>query len=273
MEVATFIASFIEEGRKNMIELLTKVRKMNWVLQESSTGAFSFNDLCEILSEIMAANVYILSRNGKVLGVRYEEEPTRTAIVEEDGIKKFPESANEALMAVDETTANLSNAESSKLLQFEHDDSEKYFTIVPILGGKQRWGTLLLSRRTPEFTAQELVLAEYGATVVGLEIIRQKSIEKEEEERERNVVQMAIGTLSYSEVEAVRQIFAELNGTEGLLVASRIADRFGITRSVIVNALRKLESAGVIETRSLGMKGTHIKVLNAKFNEELAKLK
>lgn len=67
--------------------------------------------------------------------------------------------------------------------------------------------------------------------------------------------------------------FEELNGNEGLLVASKIADRVGITRSVIVNALRKLESAGVIESRSLGMKGTYIKVLNDKFLVELEKLK
>lgn len=33
------------------------------------------------------------------------------------------------------------------------------------------------------------------------------------------------------------------------------ADRIEITRSVIVNALRKLESAGIIESRSLGRKG------------------
>ncbi|EFR90969.1 GTP-sensing transcriptional pleiotropic repressor CodY, partial [Listeria innocua FSL S4-378] len=45
------------------------------------------------------------------------------------------------------------------------------------------------------------------------------------------------------------------------------------TRSVIVNALRKLESAGVIDSRSLGMKGTFIRVLNDKFLVELEKLK
>ena len=86
------------------------------------------------------------------------------------------------------------------------------------------------------------------------------------------MVQMAIGTLSYSEIEAVQQIFAELDGDEGLLVASTIADRSGITRSVIVNALRKLESAGVVESRSLGMKGTRIKITNSKFKEELNKM-
>ncbi|MNF13123.1 GTP-sensing transcriptional pleiotropic repressor CodY [compost metagenome] len=74
-------------------------------------------------------------------------------------------------------------------------------------------------------------------------------------------------------MEAVEHIFEELDGKEGLLVASKIADRVGITRSVIVNALRKLESAGVIETRSLGMKGTYIKILNQQLLQELDKNK
>ena len=52
-------------------------------------------------------------------------------------------------------------------------------------------------------------------------------------------------------------------------MASKIADKAGITRSVIVNALRKFESAGVIESRSSGMKGTSIKVLNDCVFEEL----
>ena len=57
------------------------------------------------------------------------------------------------------------------------------------------------------------------------------------------------------------------------MIASKIADKVGITRSVIVNALRKLESAGIIESRSLGMKGTYIKVLNVYLLEELCKYK
>ena len=67
----------------------------------------------------------------------------------------------------------------------------------------------------------------------------------EEEARKRAAVQIALGTLSYSEMDAVQHIFEQLEGEEGLLVASKIADRVGITRSVIVNALRKFESAGV----------------------------
>ena len=82
-----------------------------------------------------------------------------------------------------------------------------------------------------------------------------------------------ISTLSFSELEAIIHIFDELNGMEGILVASKIADRVGITRSVIVNALRKFESAGVIESRSSGMKGTYIKVVNDYVFKELDKIK
>ena len=139
------------------------------------------------------------------------------------------------------------------------------------MSGGQRLGTLVATRYLPRFSAEDVIMGEYGATIIGLEILRKKTMEQEEELRKTAVVQMAIATLSYSEIEAVRQIFKELKGTEGLLVASKIADRSGITRSVIVNALRKLESASVIETRSLGMKGTHIKILNDKFKNELEK--
>jgi transcriptional pleiotropic repressor len=91
--------------------------------------------------------------------------------------------------------------------------------------------------------------------------------------RGRSVVRSAISTLSQSELEAIYNIFRQLGGMhEGILVASKIADSIGITRSVIVNALRKFESAGVIESRSSGMKGTYIKVLNDAVFDELKKL-
>ena len=90
----------------------------------------------------------------------------------------------------------------------------------------------------------------------------------------------SVGLFQNAEPDEIKRVFEagimaliQLHGKEGLLVASKIADRVGITRSVIVNALRKLESAGVIESRSLGMKGTYIKVLNEKLLTELEKLK
>ena len=119
---------------------------------------------------------------------------------------------------------------------------------------------------------RDLVLSEYLATLVGIEILHERTKNIEERARERLVVQMAMRALSYSEVESVKHIIIELGSYEGVVIASKVADRFGVTRSVIVNALRKLESAGIIESRSLGMKGTFIKVLSPLFVEELGVL-
>lgn len=95
----------------------------------------------------------------------------------------------------------------------------------------------------------------------------------EENARQRSVVSLAFDTLSYSELLAVEHIFSELGGKDGLLIASKIADKENITRSVIVNALRKLESAGVVEVRSLGMKGTYIGILNDYLMDELERVR
>ena len=104
-------------------------------------------------------------------------------------------------------------------------------------------------------------------------MLRSVNEESAEEQRKEQVVQAAMGTLSFTEMEAMVHVFEELKGTEGILVASKIADRVGITRSVIVNALRKLESAGVIESRSSGMRGTYIKVVNDVIYDEIATIK
>ncbi|MBU5482770.1 GTP-sensing pleiotropic transcriptional regulator CodY [Clostridium sp. MSJ-11] len=258
-----------------MSSLLTKTRKLNKILQKSGTEPVVFDDICKLLSDVLNCNIYILSKKGKILGydlsTGFECNVVKDRVVEE---MRFPDFYNNKLLNVHETLSNLTN--NGKCVFEEHGEcaiENKNTTIVPINGNRERLGTLLLARFDDLFTDDDLILAEYSATIIGMEILRAKQDEIEEEARKKAVVQLAIGTLSYSELEAVEHIFNELDGTEGLLVASKIADKVGITRSVIVNALRKFESAGVIESRSLGMKGTHIKILNEKLLEELKKIK
>ncbi|MBP2072915.1 MAG: transcriptional pleiotropic repressor [Thermoanaerobacterium sp.] len=248
--------------------LLEKIRKVNKVLQKTGVQPVDFNELSEILKDVINCDVFIVSRRGKLLGRNLNKY---SGELDESIIKsmQLPEDYNDELLKVSETSVNLTKESKAKLIK----DDNLFETIVPVFGGGNRLGTLMLLRYGDKFTDDDIILAEYGATVIGLEILRSKNDEMEEDERKRTVVQMALATLSYSELEAVMHIFEELGGNEGLLVASKIADKVGITRSVIVNALRKFESAGVIESRSLGMKGTHIKILNDKLIEELKKLK
>lgn len=253
------------------MSLLNKTRKLNKILQKSGTEPVVFDDICEILSEELHSDVYVVSRRGKILGHKFTYPFTTkdeySSILEE---MKYSDDYNDTLLKIGETLVNLSADERYVLnIEKEYEGKEKITTIVPINGNRERLGTLILVSLEGEYTDEDIVLAEYSATIIGLEILRSKQLESEEDQRKNDVVDLAIQTLSYSEKEAVNHIFRELDGDEGLLVASRIADKVGITRSVIVNALRKLESAGVIKSRSLGMKGTRITILNDKLLEKL----
>lgn len=257
------------------MNLLEKTRKINSMLQAAAGKPVNFKDMAETLSEVIECNTFVVSRKGKLLGFAINqqiENERMKGMLEE---RQFPIEYTQNLSNITETSANMDvNSEHTIFPVEERELFENALTtIVPIIGGGERLGTLLLGRLNDQFQDDDLILGEYGATVVGMEILREKGDRIEEEARSKAVVQMAISSLSYSELEAIEHIFEELDGNEGLLVASKIADRVGITRSVIVNALRKLESAGVIESRSLGMKGTYIKVLNTKFLAELEQLK
>ncbi|WP_048602503.1 GTP-sensing pleiotropic transcriptional regulator CodY [Rubeoparvulum massiliense] len=257
------------------MDLLAKTRRINGLLQKSAGHAVNFFEMSEVLRDVIDANIFVVSRRGKLLGFAIAQDIENSRLKQMYEERRFPEEYASNLLKVEVTSANI--GVDNSLTAFPVEMKEVFrnglTTIVPINGGGDRLGTLILARVNKEFNDDDFILAEYGATVVGMEILRERSEEIEEEARSKAVVQMAISSLSYSELEAVEHIFEELAGKEGLLVASKIADRVGITRSVIVNALRKLESAGVIESRSLGMKGTYIKVLNEKLLPELDKLK
>jgi transcriptional pleiotropic repressor len=252
--------------------LLEKIQRFNRLLQKSAANGVDFMELAKLLSDMVDSNVYVVSKTGKILGfglAEYELTLEWNQIMTVD--QRFPGNFNESLLKINETQKNIENKEAFYVFSAEENEvfKRKNLTIVPIVGGGARLGTLVLARLNKKFTDEDLILAEYGATVVGMEIIRAEQEEIHEKARQRAMVMMALESLSFSEQEAIQHIFKELEGSEGLLVASKIADRVGITRSVIVNAIRKLESAGVIESRSLGMKGTYIKVLNPLFLEQL----
>lgn len=99
--------------------------------------------------------------------------------------------------------------------------------------------------------------------MVSLEMLRSVNEEMQKQNRKEQMALSAVKSLSVLEMEAMRTVLFRLgSSSSGILVTSRIADDTGITRSVIVNALKKMESAGVIECKSAGMKGTNIRVLN-----------
>ena len=253
------------------VQLLDKTRKIGKLLHNNNSSKVVFNDICEVLTEILTSNVLVISKKGKVLGASINPgtDEIRDLITTEVG-EYIDDMLNERLLGILSTKENV----NLQTLGFEELGIENFSAIItPIDIAGERLGTIFFYRDNRSYDIDDIILCEYGTTVVGLEMMRSVNEENAEEERKIAIVKSAISTLSFSELEAIVHIFEELDGDEGILVASRIADRVGITRSVIVNALRKFESAGVIESRSSGMKGTYIKVVNDVIFDELERMK
>ena len=253
------------------VKLLDKTRKINKLLHNNNSTKVVFNDICEVLVETLSSNILVISRKGKVLGVglcKGVEEITEL-IVDKVGGYVDP-LLNDRFLSVLSTKENV-NLETLGFLGSNIKDYDAIISPIDIAG--ERLGTLFMYRNGQTYDIDDIIVSEYGTTVVGLEMMRSVNEENQEEARKVQVVKSAFNTLSFSEMEAIEHIFEELDGNEGILVASKIADRVGITRSVIVNALRKFESAGIIESRSSGMRGTYIKVLNDVIFDELKKMK
>ena len=253
------------------VQLLDKTRKINKLLHNNNSTKVVVNDICEVLVETLSSNILVISRKGKVLGVglcKGVEEITEL-IVDKVGGYVDP-LLNDRFLSVLSTKENV-NLETLGFLGSNIKDYDAIISPIDIAG--ERLGTLFMYRNGQTYDIDDIIVSEYGTTVVGLEMMRSVNEENQEEARKVQVVKSAFNTLSFSEMEAIEHIFEELDGNEGILVASKIADRVGITRSVIVNALRKFESAGIIESRSSGMRGTYIKVLNDVIFDELKKMK
>lgn len=252
------------------VQLLDKTRKINQLLHNNNSHKVIFNDICRVLSEILESDILVISKKGKVLGIQNRSDISEITELIVPKVGDFIDSLlNERLLGVLSTKENVNLA----TLGFEIEDLERYRAIIsPIDIAGERLGTVFMYKEDEQYTIDDIILSEYGTTVVGLEMMRSVNEENAEENRKLAIVHSAISTLSASESEAIYHVFEELSGMQGILVASKIADRVGITRSVIVNALRKFESAGVIETRSSGMKGTNIRVLNEFVFDEVKKL-
>lgn len=260
----------------NMVTLLEKTRQINRLLQAQDKAVKSdlpYNVTACRLGEIIDCNAYIIDEQGNVLGyfTRYDSNNERVNRYLSE--RKLPEKYVRQVDYLFETSANISVDEQLTIYPVELREKfpKGLTTIVPIFVSSERLGSFILSREVREFVDEDLILAEMASTVVGIQLLNNKTQALEDSVRKETAVNMAIDTLSFSELKAVDAILNALEGDEGRLTASVVADEIGITRSVIVNAIRKLESAGIIEARSLGMKGTYLKVINKGIYEKINK--
>ncbi len=201
------------------VQLLDKTRKINKLLHNNDSHKVVFNDICEVLSEILGSNILVISKKGKVLGISTWSGVDEIKELIEDNVGGFVDGMfNERLLNVLSTKENVNLA----TLGFTEENVKKFQAIItPIDIAGERLGTLFIYKSDDQYDIDDIILSEYGTTVVGLEMMRSVNEENAEENRKVQIVKSAIGTLSFSELEAISHIFEELEGNEGILVQSQ----------------------------------------------------
>ena len=245
---------------------LEEVRQLR-ALVEKKGATEGLEKATRSIGEILKSNVYVVENDGSIIAPYCGEGDDCT--VQKEVLELNPQ-FQQRLAFIFQPAIDLP-LETCLFKEGDCYTNNVRMTIYPLQVNGERLGNLLLTKRETPFTEDELFLVETAAIVVAVLLNGITSGKHDADQQLKANVKIALDSLSYSELEAIANVFNELGGDEGFLVASRIADRIGITRSVIVNAMRKLESAGVVESRSLGMKGTYMKVNNPYFLAELKK--
>ena len=207
------------------VQLLDKTRKINKLLHNNHSARVDFNDMCNVLSSILESNILVISKKGKVLGTGYYAGVEVINELVYDKVGGFvDEMLNERLLSVLSTKENV----NLSTLGFTIENVKKFQALIaPVEIAGERLGTLFMYKSDSSYEIDDIILSEYGTTVVGLEMMRSVNEENAEEVRKKKIVRSAIDTLSTSELDAIKNIFKELNGNEGTLVASKIADNVG----------------------------------------------
>lgn len=231
-------------------------------LVESQGTGLNFQRFAEALRRALdGAGVYVADRSGRLLGAA---SPLRAeAAASADPWAESGHLPDSVAVSAARLSAPAWGGEARAIA------GAQAFAVIPLAGAGRRTGTLLVVAPPQPPDSRTRVLARLAAALAGLVLAEVRAIEEDRLLNERQRARSAVRSLTYTELTAVQQLFGQLEGDEGILVTSRIADQAGITRSVLVNALRKLASGGVIESRSLGARGTYLRLLNRELRPEL----
>jgi transcriptional pleiotropic repressor len=246
-------------------QLLEQIRRLNGAFLRPDQQAPTMAAGIKAISEETGSSALVMDESGLLLSSFPDKDKLDQSLerlTEKETVQKTP-----GLMKLLEGRKSTFNEPCPAELEGEKKEpagknKEALCSVVPITGGGRRLATLLLYHPSGKLDFGHQVLAEIGGALVGMVLLQATADQEDQEARNRELAEGAFESLSYSEVEAIREILKNIKNNESVVIASKIADSLGITRSVIVNALRKFESAGIIESRSLGMKGTFIRVKN-----------
>ena len=125
--------------------LLSRIRELNRMLSESTTGYVAFDELCDSIGEMLESEVLVMSKRGKILAARSSEADT-LVIKDESGAEVLRPEINSRLLKITSTKENVTVDEITEIIGDDYNKYEYYHIIVPVIFGGNRVATVVLLR-------------------------------------------------------------------------------------------------------------------------------
>lgn len=256
--------------------LLDKIKNLNTVFRESSTMEIPVDDLCKRLSSVLSANIYLFEPDGRIFS--YATSDKFFCEYNEDSLKAnfLPREYQNMFKQGNDTRFNMyeeiptCTCEGVKECIFNN----RYYCMMPVFYNYQKKAGILLIRYGDAFSNDEEVLCEYTSAIVSLDLMRAEQERIRQQSLQMARAQLAADALSFSELVAANAALSTLpqDSQEGIVMLNTVSSQIYVTHSTVSGALKKLETAGVIKTKSMGVKGKLIRVTNPYLVEEIARV-
>lgn len=236
-------------------EMLKKVREL--ILYYHQCGeTINFSDIGELAQRILDASVHILNRDGGIfdMGSHADICGLSDPHVVSRLIHRFNSLKETEIIPAENSLCPFNEGKCT----FEH----RLHVISPLFYGGKHVGTLIYTKDTESCDQLDIALAELIAMLAAQTLYTDTLNSEKIIMRQKSQLRQARQSLSYTEQKAAAAIIHAAMAEDGVINVSKISAQEGITRSVVAGAIRKLESAGIIAVRSLGMKGSYVSVAN-----------
>lgn len=256
-----------------MVNIINKIKQLNTVFQHSITSSMPLNELCHQLSNIINSNIYLFYPSGQIfsysIAYTFQCPHTKASLKDLNLPNVFLDIFHKNMVAHYNvfTEKPICTCEGIDNCIF----SDRYHSMVPIMLNFSKKAGMLLIRYGEKFTADDEILCEYTAAIISIELLRQENENIRQEALEIANAKLALQSLSFSELKSVVAVLKEITDTHSTIFLNSIANEIFVTQSTVTSALKKLEVAGIIKTKSMGVKGKYIKIINPYLRDEILK--
>lgn len=249
----------------NNLQIIDNEKELYFKIQEVLNVFQVYSKPAEVLmklSDILEASLFLVDFEGKIIASELYDSCNKCSLLKKEVISLQSLLLNASNQMVDDCPFT----DKSCLYHIS-----KRVRVFPLWRDDHLVGhfVFITSLRLP--SQQLALLAE--VVIIFLSYIFANEMEKKglEIEDSKQRLKMALNTLTHTEKRIIFNILQRFNGEESSLIVkiNSVAKEFNVAPSVINRGLKKLQSAGIIQQRSLSPKGTFISITNRYLSDNL----